>query len=154
LNTKTPPGYRIQRATLLDIRAVHRLEQIVFPLDAYPYPDLALLFLWPTMTNLKVVSPDGLLAGFVCGMGTRLRDHGWIVTLAIDPAHQRQGLGRALLLACERRLPTRCIRLTVRASNVPAITLYRHTGYTILDRKPGYYRDGETGLVMEKCLES
>ena len=42
------------------------------------------------------------------------------------------------------------VRLTVREGNVPAITLYRDAGYRVAERKLGYYRDGETGLVMEK----
>jgi ribosomal-protein-alanine N-acetyltransferase len=137
----------------LDIRAVYRLERTIFPRDAYPYLDLLLLFLWPRIINLKAVAPDGALAGFVSGARGRAR-RGWIITLGVDRAHQRRGLGRWLLEACECRLRRPCIRLTVRAANVPAITLYRHTGYAVIEQRYAYYRDGETGLIMEKCLKS
>jgi ribosomal protein S18 acetylase RimI-like enzyme len=147
-------GYRLGRATVLDVRAVHQLERVIFPKDAYPYPDLILLFFWPGLINLKAVAPDGSLAGFVCAGQMPLQTVGWIITLGVDPAHQQRGLGRALLLRAEQRLKGTHVRLTVRESNAPAITLYRHTGYQVIDHKYGYYRDHETGLIMEKRLES
>lgn len=145
-------GYRVGRATVLDIRAVHRLERVIFPRDAYPYPDLLLLFFGPMITNLKAVAPDGSLAGFVSVAQVWARQVAWIITLGVAPEHQRQGLGRCLMATAEVRLRVPTVRLTVRASNTPAITLYRHTGYTVIDHKVGYYHDGETGLVMEKSL--
>jgi ribosomal-protein-alanine N-acetyltransferase len=153
----TPPialaqGYTLRRATLFDLRAVHHLEQVIFPRDAYPYLDLALLFLWPRIVNLKIVAPDGSLAGF--GSATRglSRQRGWIITLGIDPAHQRRGLGAYLLDACEQRLKRPFVRLTVRAGNTTAIRLYERAGYVTIERQRGYYRDGETGLIMEKRM--
>ena len=54
-----PPGYTLRRATLRDLRALYRLERLIFPRDAYPYFDLALLFLTPGVINLKIAAPDG-----------------------------------------------------------------------------------------------
>ena len=45
------------------------------------------------------------------------------------------------------------MRLTVRQGNFPAIRLYEREGYEIIEKKYGYYRDGETGLIMEKRIE-
>lgn len=145
-------GYRLQRATLLDLRAVYRLERVIFPFDAYAYLDLAALFVFPGMRNLKVVAPDNSLAGFVSAGPARMRQRGWIITLGVAPAHQRRGIGRWLLEEAEQRMGRPEMRLTVRASNVPAITLYRRAGYAVVERKPGYYRNGETGLVMERKM--
>lgn len=145
-------GYRLARATLHDLRAVHRLERVIFPYDAYTYPDLVVLFLFPGVRNLKVVAPDGSLAGFVSAGPARVRRRGWIITLGVAPEHQRRGIGRWLLHAAEQRLGRPEMRLTVRASNTPAITLYKQVGYTLIERKPGYYRNGETGLVMERKI--
>ena len=146
-------GYRIRRATLLDLRAVYRLEQKIFPRDAYPYLDLVLLFVLPGITNHKLVGPDGTLAGFVSGTRPFFPpSRGWIITIGIAAAHQRQGLGRWLLAWIEQRIKTSTVRLTVREGNQPALHLYRQTGYTHIARKPGYYRDGEAGLVMEKIM--
>lgn len=147
-------GYTIRRATLRDIRAVYRLERVIFPRDAYPYIDLALLFLLPRVRNLKITAPGGELVGFVSvGAALNLSQAKWIITIGIDRAHQRRGLGEWLLGVAESSMNGRpCTRLTVRESNYPAIRLYQKTGYVHLERKAGYYRDGEAGLVMEKCL--
>jgi ribosomal-protein-alanine N-acetyltransferase len=140
--------------TLLDLRALHRLERVIFPLDAYPYTDLLLLFLWPTIVNLKVTAPDGSLAGIVSGIRALAPDRAWIITIGTAPAHQRRGLGAFMLHTMEQRIGRRHMRLTVRASNDPAIQLYERTGYEMLRRKRGYYRDGEDGLVMEKDVHA
>ncbi len=144
------PGYALCRATVFDLRALHALERAIFPHDAYPYPDLLLLFLSPGVVNLKVAAPDGSLAGFVCGTRGMTAGRSWIITLGVAPAHQRRGLGAFLLDTMEQRLKRPFMRLTVREGNQPAIRLYSHTGYSVVERKPAYYRDGEAGLVMEK----
>lgn len=144
-------GYRLRRATLLDMRALHRLEEAIFPRDAYPYFDLALLFVMPGVLNQKIVAPDGSLAGFVSASRALFTpDRGWIITLGVDPAHQRRGLGAYLLAVAEQRINRRFMRLTVREGNQPAIRLYERAGYEVVERKINYYRDGEAGLIMEK----
>lgn len=147
-------GYALRRATLLDVRALHRLEAVIFPRDAYPYPDLALMFLWPGIINLKITTPDGAMAAFAsCSRGLA-PGRGWIVTLGVAPAHQQRGLGGYLLDVCEKRLKRPVVLLTVREGNTPAVRLYQRAGYKTIERKWGYYRDGETGLVMEKRIGS
>ena len=42
------------------------------------------------------------------------------------------------------------MKLTVRMSNEPAISLYEQEGYRSVDIWKRYYNDGEDGLVMEK----
>lgn len=152
--TALAQGYALHRATLFDLRSLHRLEQVIFPRDAYPYFDLTLLFVWPTVINLKVTAANGTLAGFVSSTRALAEDRAWIITLGVDPAHQRRGLGAYLLAAAEQRLKRPHIRLTVRQGNLPAIHLYERTGYEVIERKVGYYRDGETGLVMEKSINA
>jgi ribosomal protein S18 acetylase RimI-like enzyme len=135
------------------MRALHRLERVIFPRDAYPYLDLTLMFVWPGLINLKIVAPDGSMAAFAsCSRGLS-HERGWIVTLGVNPAHQRRGLGAYLLAICEQRLKRPYMRLTVRESNTPAIRLYERTGYKTIERRWGYYHDGEMGLVMEKRIE-
>lgn len=146
-------GYTLRRATLLDLRALHWLELAIFPRDAYPYFDLALLLIGPGVLNLKVAAPDGTLAGFVSATPAWLsRERAWIITLGVALPHQRRGLGGYLLAVAEQRLKRPVVCLTVREGNQPAIQLYRRAGYTVVERKAGYYRDGEAGLVMQKRL--
>ncbi len=143
-------AYQILRATMRDVHAIRRLEQIVFPLDAYTYLSLSTLLMWPGGANFKAVDREGTLAGFVAGSpnwGTRID---WIVTLGVHPDHQRRGLGRRLLAVCEQNMSQATIRLTVRTSNQAAIQLYLETGYRRAYVEPRYYNDGEDGIVMEK----
>lgn len=150
--TALAQGYTLRRSTLLDLRPLHRLEQVIFPRDAYPYFDLLMLYLWPGVINLKVSAPDGSLAGFVAATRGLAQDRAWIITLGVALEHQRRGLGAYLLATAERRIKRPYVRLTVRQGNLPAIRLYERTGYVVIERKYAYYRDGETGLVMEKKM--
>ncbi len=145
-----PSTYRIVRATWRDIRAVRRLELAVFPKDAYAYPELWMLLVWPGGVNLKAVAADGSLVGFVSGGRMAGGGRTWIITLGVHPDHRRRGLGRRLLEACEARLSDPTIYLTVRAGNTPAILLYEQMGYRRLRTRPGYYPDGEDGVEMRK----
>jgi ribosomal-protein-alanine N-acetyltransferase len=147
-------GYRVARATPLDVRRLRRLEREVFPKDAYSLLELTLLTLTPYIRNYKILAPDGNLVGFVSGSPSLSGNPGWIITLGIAAAYQRQGLGRFLLGWCESRLNAQRIRLTVRAGNLPAIGLYEQCGYVHVRRRLRYYPDGEDGLEMEKGLDA
>lgn len=143
-------GYTLHRASLRDLRAIHRLERQTFTNDAYTYFDLLILFLGPGMVNLKLVDSAGRLVGFVAGGQLLGRGRTWIMTIGIHPEHQGRGLGRWLLAECEAQLTDPLLYLTVRVSNERAIHLYRKTGYRQMGVKQRYYMDGESGLEMRK----
>jgi ribosomal protein S18 acetylase RimI-like enzyme len=145
--------YRAVRAHLLDVRRIHRLEKAIFPQDAYPLFEIVLLLVFPRLCNYKLLAADGTVVGFVSASKPWLNEPAWIITLGIAHDHQRQGLGRFLLAWCEAKLKANRVRLTVRASNAPAIALYENTGYVHIGRHHGYYNDGEDGLVMEKLIK-
>src|SRR5437764_905674 len=96
--------YRIVQATMRDVHAIRRLEQIVFPLDAYTYLSLTTLLMWPGGANYKAVDANGTLVGFVAGSPNWGTHVDWIVTLGVHPDYQRQGLGRRLLATCEENM--------------------------------------------------
>jgi ribosomal protein S18 acetylase RimI-like enzyme len=61
---------------------------------------------------------------------------GWVNYLAIEPAAQRSGLGRALMTEIERLLLDRgCPKLNVqvRSTNASAVEFYRSLGYALDD---------------------
>lgn len=92
------------------------------------------------------------MVGFVAG-DPRPRDGwGWIATIAVDPRFRRRGYATALLRECEKKLGVPRSRLTVRASNQPAIRMYEREGYIMIDVWKTYYNDGEDAMVMEKTL--
>src|SRR5690349_14132595 len=142
--------YQISAATVRDVHAIRRLEQVVFPLDAYTYLSLTNLLMWPGGTNFKAVDVHGELVGFVSGSPNWSTHTDWIVTLGVHPRHQRQGLGMLLLRTCEDHMSQPTLALTVRASNQPAIYLYQRAGYQQSYIEPRYYNDGEDGIVMTR----
>jgi len=143
-----PPPYHLEAATWRDVGALQRLEKVCFPADAWPLVELLGVLMWPGVVRYKVTDGEGEMVGFAAGQ--EIEGAGWIVTIAVHPAHRRRGLGRVLLEACEAALPQPVLRLAVRASNRGAQALYREAGYAIVDRWPRYYVDGEDALVMEK----
>ena len=85
-------------------------------------------------------APGARAAGFC------LSRHGYeeeeLLLFAIDPAHRRQGLGRALLArfaASARARGAQRLLLEMRQDN-PAEHLYRGFGFVPVGRRAGYYR--------------
>lgn len=75
-----------------------------------------------------------------------------LVTIAVDPAHQRRGIGTRLLLECftiasEAELNE--IVLEVRESNARARAMYEAFGFRKAGELKDYYKDNhETAIVM------
>jgi ribosomal-protein-alanine N-acetyltransferase len=139
----------IEPATWRDLNSLRKLEQICFPKDVWPLLDLIGILSFPNVVRLKAVT-DGEMIGFVAADIRRKERLAWIATIAVLPEYRGRGIGGALLRACERQLDTPHIRLCVRASNEPAINLYRRFGYRRYDLWPRYYSDGEDAIVFEK----
>jgi [ribosomal protein S18]-alanine N-acetyltransferase len=141
----------IQKANIMDLSALRKLEQISFDKDAWPLFDLIAVLTFPEVVRFKAVE-DGQMVGFVAG-DPRPRDGwGWVATIAVDPRYQRRGIGRALLHQCEASLGVPRVRLTVRISNQGAVTMYEKEGYGLIDIWQAYYNDGEDAMLMEKGL--
>lgn len=92
-------------------------------------------------------------------LGRVIVDEAELLTLATDPNHQRQGLGRKLLTAFHHCAQTRGARrafLEVAADNAPAIALYQGAGYAQDGRRPGYYHMTHgahvDALIMSRAL--
>lgn len=87
----------------------------------------------------------------------RVLDEAELRNIAVDPAHQRGGLGRALLEEAKRRLLTEGVKriyLEVRASSQPALNLYVSLGFEVLTRRRHYYQNpDEDALVLGLKLD-
>ncbi len=139
----------IHSANIFDLNALRHVESVCFPQDAWPLLDLVAVLTFPGVVRLKAIEA-GQMIGFIAGDPRPSEGFSWIATLGVLPEYRGLGYGRALLEACEQQLPTRRIRLSVRASNDEAIRMYRNAGYVAIDRWERYYNDGEAALVMEK----
>lgn len=89
--------------------------------------------------NLKL-EQQGIIVGFA--IVQIVLDEATLFNIAIDPAYQRQGLGRLLLCEIITQIETRdvfTLWLEVRASNRGAIALYESLGFNEVSIRRNYY---------------
>ncbi|MGC6388381.1 ribosomal protein S18-alanine N-acetyltransferase [Ewingella sp. S1.OA.A_B6] len=105
--------------------------------------------------NLKMMQGDEM-AGFA--ITQVVLDEATLFNIAIDPAFQRHGLGRALLEEVIQQLELRdvvTLWLEVRASNSKAITLYESLGFNEVSVRRNYYPSAqgrEDAIMMALIL--
>ncbi len=94
-------------------------------------------FLGDTLVGALSVGPDDE-PGQIC-----------ITTLVVHPAHQRQGVGRALTLSALQRGAGAVFVVVTASANTPALTLYRALGF--VDYRYGQIADiGAPALPIVK----
>ncbi len=103
--------------------------------------------------HLLVARRDGLAAG-CCALFEGQEGTAELKRMVVDPAHQGQGVGRALLEGAEalaRRLGVTRIQLEVGIRNTAGEALYRRAGYR--DGAPFCgYRASPISRFLEKAL--
>jgi len=142
----------IRPATPEDHEAVAEMERTCLGDDAWSPGLIAegLSGRVPTVQYLvaetaRAVGVEGYAAVSVAG------DIAELQRIAVDPQCRRAGIGRTLLTAAIEKARTggaERFLLEVRADNAGAIALYSAVGLTEIDRRPRYYRDGATAVVM------
>lgn len=153
INTAAPgSAATIEPATWRDLNALRHLGKVCFPLDFWPILDLLGVLAFPGVVRIKATRDEKMI-GFIAADIRRSQNIAWIAILGVLPAYRRQGIGVALLRACEDQIHMPRIRLSVRASNQPAINLYTQFGYQRHGVWSRYYSDGEDALVLEKILK-
>ena len=108
--------------------------------------DLALWF---------VAEENGAVVGYV-GSQTVFPETD-MMNVAVLPERRREGIAEVLiesLITELKRMGSSCLTLEVRASNVPAISLYSKMGFHQAGRRPNYYRNPkEDALILRKEWE-
>ena len=101
-----------------------------------------------------VAVQEGVLLGYI-GSQSVLGESD-MMNVAVHPDHRRKGVAEMLILQLMQDLKQRenlNLSLEVRASNMPAITLYEKLGFDTVGRRPNYYRHPkEDALIMKKAL--
>lgn len=104
-----------------------------------------------SFARVMVASRDERVCGFVhCWL---IADEIQILNVATDPAFRRRGIAKTLLQFMLDELSPKGFSmalLEVRASNDPAISLYRSLGFSDDAVRERYYSDGEDALLMSK----
>ena len=144
----------VRPATAADADAVAGLEERNLGRDAWSHGLVAqgVSGTLPTLTFL-VAEARGEPAGYAAV--SVVQDTAELQRIAVDRAHRRQGLATALLDAV---LTTAAaggadrVLLVVRDDNADATAFYAARGFAEIHRRPGYYRDGATAVVMVREL--
>ncbi|MBR4990595.1 MAG: ribosomal protein S18-alanine N-acetyltransferase [Oscillospiraceae bacterium] len=135
------------------VKAVAELEKICF---SDPWSENSVASELKNKLALWLVEEDeGRVAGYIgsqtCG------DESDVMNVAVHPDFRRLGIAETLVNALVEELSaigSRCLTLEVRASNVPAISLYEKLGFAEVGRRKNYYRNPrEDALIMRKEWE-
>ena len=134
-----PPNVR--RAAVSDDASLAAIDEATWSSLVSPtsVPPAGKAFFAETAPNdVLVAEADGLVVGYLhLSNPTSLKANRHVLEirgLAVTPAHQRRGVGRALLDAAvdeARRRGCRKLRLRVLATNAPARSLYEAAGFVI-----------------------
>lgn len=155
--------YTVRQFKPSDLDKVINVNQICLPENYSPYFFMEVYERYPA--TFIVAEQNGEIVGYImCRIETGfaslgvlgLSKKGHVVSVAVLPLHQRKGVGTTLLneaLKNMRAYRAKECFLEVRASNTPAIDMYKQLGFQIARTAEGYYADGENALVMTKKLE-
>lgn len=136
-----------------DIEEVMRIERSI-----YPYPWTAGNFSDSLNSGYlcTVAELDGAMAGYAVMMMAPFEAH--LMTIGIALPFQRRGWGAALLgamLQVAREAGAQRVLLEVRPSNLPALALYRRSGFSQIGLRRGYYpadNDSREDAIVMECL--
>ena len=93
--------------------------------------------------DIVAVAPDGVMAAYVNGWLDPVNKVGDFGPVGTRPAYRRQGLGRAVLLECLRRMQARGmdrVSVSTGVSNMPAIRLYEGVGFKVVNQYLEYVK--------------
>ncbi len=139
--------------TLEDVPTVVAWEQQLFPNPWAPQHFVAEITNSDVSVAL-VMEWEGEFAGYA--VAWIVADELHIANIAVIPRYRRRGVARATiehLLDLARSRGCTYAQLEVRASNAPAIALYRKLDFQIVGVRRGYYeKPREDALVMAREL--
>lgn len=123
---------------------------------------------WPPATWQAMLTPGSqppriALGAFVSGqlaglaVASLIPPDSELESIAVAAGFQRLGLARALFAAVEsalRAAGAASVFLEVRASNAPALALYRVLGFQPAGLRPGYYAEPpEDAIILRRTLD-
>ena len=144
----------IRDATAADADAIYRLEAECLGPDAWSRAlvESGVSGEVPTVHYLVVVLHDQVTAYAAASIVAEIAE---LQRIAVLPSVRRRGHATALLEAVvERAVAGQADRLLleVRETNAEALGFYAASGFVEVDRRPRYYRDGSTAIVLRRPL--
>ena len=147
--------YKVRFLEKADLEQIYEIEKECF-INPWKLSDLEYELSENPVNKFLVLEIDGKVVGFNDFMITF--NSATISQIAITKDFRRKGFGTILLNEMEKCFPkegddiVENVTLEVRASNEPAIELYKKHGYEVVVKKPHYYPDGEDAIYMVKRL--
>lgn len=128
--------------------AVAALEKICFPADPWSAELFQAALDNPGASILLAEGEDGSLLGYA--VLSVVLDEGNLDNIAVAPGTRRRGVADALLsvLTGFGRENLALLTLEVRASNAPAIALYKKHGFAAVGRRKNYYSAPREDAVL------
>jgi ribosomal protein S18 acetylase RimI-like enzyme len=145
---------RLSRACANNVGALSQLEQSAFAGDRISRRSWRGLIASASATVTLAHQHSGIVAASVL-LHSQRTSVARLYSIAVAPNARGQGLARMLLEAAiedARAAGSSVLRLETRVDNQAAQSLFRHHGFTPLDRKPAYYEDGADALRFQKSL--
>lgn len=143
----------IRKAKISDLDAIKEIEDESF-INPFTKEDLLYEISQNPVSNFLVLEKDGLVVGFIDYWVTF--DSATIDQIAVKKSERNQGFAKILLEKSINDLKelgeVSFFTLEVRASNEPAINLYKSFGFQKVTIKEKYYDDGEDAIYMVKGL--
>lgn len=141
----------VRAATGPDSDRIAGLEATAFPADAWSHGMVAegVAGLWPT-TRFRVAEHENGLVGYVAV--SLVDDLAELQRIVVQPGARRLGIGTDLLADSLSMAATGgAVRmlLEVRENNAVGRAFYDAQGFVEIARRPRYYRDGVTALILE-----
>lgn len=142
----------IREATASDASAMAALERQLFD-DPWSVQDLA-ASLGVAGRRAWVAEQAGVCHGYA--LTSLSGDFAEVLRTGVRLDSRRLGIARGLLheaLAAAREDGADRMLLEVSAANGPAVGFYTAEGFTRIDVRPRYYRDGSDALVLGRSLD-
>ncbi len=128
-----------------DLQALVALEQEIFPEDPWTRGMIAQELSSGRSVYFGVCVNDDVAAPVLCGYaGIAVGIDADVMTMGVLPDFRGRGLGRVLmgaLIDVARRWGSERVFLEVRESNAAAISLYENSGFEVVGRTKGYFRN-------------
>lgn len=145
---------RVRAAAAVDVPAIAALEAESFPQDPWPAGYLAEAIAGSLLgTGILVAEVEGTVVGHA--VASVVFEIAELQRIAVTPRHRRTGIAGALLDAVRARAEAegaQRLLLEVRETNAGALAFYERAGFAEIDRRPRYYRDGDTAIVLSLPL--
>lgn len=146
----------IRAASVSDIPALRRIEDDSFAVDRLTRRNFHHL-LTKGKVSCLVHEDGGRIGGYALLLFRARVPLARLYSFAVSPAARGNGIGRALLEACERETRARGLgrlRLEVRPDNEGARRMYRAAGFHEIETVADYYEDHAEAIRMEKRLDA